>query len=217
MNWSESAWKHIEATYQSILQMPFIEELAYGTLPKEKFRFYMAQDSLYLEHFGRALALIAARAQDIQDTLSYLKYAETAIIVENALHESYFRDFGVTDKGIMQPACHHYVHFLKSTAALEAVEIAMAALLPCFWIYKKVGDHICSQLQSDNNPYQKWIDTYGGEDFADAVQQAISICDRAASETTPAIREKMKEAFITSSRMEYSFWEGAYDLKEWTR
>ncbi len=215
MNWSESAWKHIETTYQSILQMPFIEELAHGTLPKEKFRFYMAQDSLYLEHFGRALALIAARAHDIQDTLSYLKYAETAIIVENALHESYFRDFGVTDKGIMQPACHHYVHFLKSTAVLEAVEIAMAALLPCFWIYKKVGDHICSQLQADNNPYQKWIDTYGGEDFADAVQQAISICDRVASETTTAIREKMTEAFITSSRMEYSFWAAAYDVKKW--
>lgn len=215
MNWSESAWKHIETTYQSILQMPFIEELAHGTLPKEKFRFYMAQDSLYLEHFGRALALIAARAYDIQDTLSYLKYAETAIIVENALHKSYFRDFGVTDKGIMQPACHHYVHFLKSTAALEAVEIAMAALLPCFWIYKKVGDHICSQLQADNNPYQKWIDTYGGEDFADAVQQAISICDRAASETTTAIREKMTDAFITSSRMEYSFWAAAYDVKKW--
>lgn len=215
MNWSESAWKPIEGTYQSILQMPFIEELADGTLPEEKFRFYMAQDSLYLEHFGRALALIAARAHDVKDTLNYLKYAETAIIVENALHESYFRDFGLIDKGTMQPACHHYAHFLKSTAALDAVEIAMAALLPCFWIYKKVGDHICRRHQSGNNPYQKWIDTYGGEDFADAVEQAVSICDRVASETTPAIRERMTEAFITSSRMEYSFWEAAYHLKVW--
>ena len=42
----------------------------------------------------------------------------------------------------MQPVCHHYVHFLKSTAALDAVEIAMAAVLPCFWIYQKVGDYI---------------------------------------------------------------------------
>ncbi len=215
MNWSESAWKSIEGTYQSILQMPFIEELADGTLPEEKFRFYMGQDSLYLEHFGRALALIAARAHDVRDTLNYLKYAETAIIVENALHESYFRDFGLTDKGTMQPACHHYVHFLKSTAALDAVEIAMAALLPCFWIYKKVGDHIRRRHQSGNNPYQKWIDTYGGEDFAHAVEQAVSICDRVASETTPAIRERMTEAFITSSRMEYSFWEAAYHLKIW--
>jgi len=215
MTWSELTWKQTENRYQSILKMPFVSELANGTLPKEKFQFYMAQDSLYLEHFGRALALIAARANNINHTLKYLKYAETAIVVENILHESYFKDFGLTEKGEIQPACHHYIHFLKSTAALESVEIAMAAVLPCFWIYKKVGDHIYNNLKSENIPYQRWIDTYGGEEFADAVLQAISLCDQIASETTPSIREKMTEAFITSSRMEYHFWEAAYDLKKW--
>ncbi|MDF2934553.1 MAG: tenA [Chryseobacterium sp.] len=137
MTWSELTWNQCEDRYQSILKMPFVVELANGTLPKEKFQFYMAQDSLYLEHFGRALALIAARANDISQTLKYLKYAETAIVVENILHESYFKDFGLTEKGEIQPACHHYIHFLKSTAALDSVEIAMASVLPCFWIYKK--------------------------------------------------------------------------------
>jgi len=215
MTWSELTWNQCEDRYQSILKMPFVVELANGTLPKEKFQFYMAQDSLYLEHFGRALALIAARANDISQTLKYLKYAETAIVVENILHESYFKDFGLTEKGEIQSACHHYIHFLKSTAALDSVEIAMASVLPCFWIYKKVGDYIYNHLRSENNPYQRWIDTYGGEEFADAVEQAINLCDGVASETTPAVREKMTEAFITSSRMEYHFWEAAYYLKKW--
>ncbi|MEN5234938.1 thiaminase II [Sphingobacterium faecium] len=215
MNWSEITWNQIENNYQSILDMPFITELAAGNLPIHKFQFYMAQDSLYLEHFGRALALIAARANDVDTTLNYIKYAETAIVVENALHHAYFQDFGLTEKGKMQPVCHHYVHFLKSTAALDAVEIAMAAVLPCFWIYKKVGDHILNQVNSSSNPYQKWIDTYGGEDFATAVQQAIDLCDKAAAEASPTIREKMTEAFITASKMEYYFWEAAYDIKSW--
>ncbi len=55
MKWSESTWKEIQECYQSILNMPFIKELSEGSLPKDKFRFYMAQDSLYLEHFGRTL------------------------------------------------------------------------------------------------------------------------------------------------------------------
>lgn len=215
MTWSEKTWKQTEDRYQSILTMPFVAELANGTLPVEKFKFYMAQDSLYLENFGKALALIAARAHDITDTLNYLKYAETAIVVENALHESYFKDFGLIEKGTMQPACHHYVHFLKSTAALDSVEIAMAAVLPCFWIYKKVGDHIYNNLRSENNPYQRWIDTYGGDEFAEAVQQAIDICNKVAAETTSAVREKMTEVFITSSRMEYHFWESSYDINMW--
>lgn len=215
MKWSEYTWEQIKERYQSILTMPFVMELSNGTLPMEKFQFYMAQDSLYLEHFGRTLSLIAARTHHISDTLSYIRYAETAIVVENALHEFYFAAFGLKEKGTMQPVCHHYVHFLKSTAALDPVEVGMAAVLPCFWIYKKVGDHICSNRHSDHNPYQKWIDTYGGEDFADAVQKAIDICDSVADETTPALRKKMTEAFITASIMEYHFWESAYELKMW--
>ncbi|KGT10192.1 thiaminase II [Elizabethkingia anophelis] len=215
MKWSEYTWKQIEEYYQLILAMPFVKELAEGSLSKEKFQFYMAQDSLYLEHFGRALALIGARAYNIQDVLSFTRFAENAIVVENALHESYFKDFDVTEKGKMQLVCHHYVHFLKSTAALDAVEIAMAAVLPCFWIYQKVGDYIYDNKKTDKNPYKKWIDTYSGEEFALAVQQAIEICDRAAEATTPEIRVKMTEAFITATQMEYYFWQAAYDLKSW--
>ena len=103
MKWSEYAWKQIEEYYQLILAMPFVKELAEGSLPKEKFQFYMAQDSLYLEHFGRALALIGARAYNIQDVLSFTRFAEKCYCRRNALHESYFKDFDVTEKGKMQP------------------------------------------------------------------------------------------------------------------
>lgn len=215
MNWSEQTWKSIEKIYNSILEMPFINEMADGTLPKEKFQFYMTQDSLYLEHFGRTLALIGVKAHDISDALTYMRFAENAIVVENALHESYFVDFEISDKGIIQPACHHYIHFLRSTAAVEPVEVAMAATLPCFWIYKNVGEHIYANHESSENSYHKWIQTYGGEDFAIAVKNAIDVCDKASENTTESIRQKMTEAFITASRMEYEFWDAAYQLKIW--
>ncbi|MBK1441907.1 thiaminase II [Parapedobacter sp. ISTM3] len=215
MTWSEYAWVAIEPIYQSIIAMPFITELQDGTLPIEKFQFYMAQDSGYLEHFGRALALIGARAHDTDDVLAFLRFGEGAIVVEKALHESYFNDFGVAEHGMLEPACHHYVHYLKSTAALAPVEVAMAAVLPCFWIYKKVGDYIYAHQHAGDNPYQRWIDTYAGEDFAISVRQAIAICDRVAAATTDSVRERMTEAFITASRLEYRFWDSAYRLVRW--
>ena len=215
MKWSDNAWQSITPVYESILQMPFIQELTNGTLPLEKFQFYLMQDSLYLEHFGRALAIVGARANAIPDMLAFFRFAETTIIVENALHESYFKDFGVTERAIMQPACHHYTHFLKSTVAIEAVEIGMAAVLPCFWIYKAIGDYIYQHQQKENNPYQKWIDTYAGEEFGIAVQAAIDICDANAAQTTDAICSKMTEAFVASSRLEYDFWEAAYINRTW--
>ncbi|QIY90887.1 thiaminase II [Chryseobacterium gallinarum] len=215
MKWSEKNWLAIEDQYQSILEMPFIKELSDGSLPQEKFRFYMAQDSLYLEHFGRSLSLIAAKIPDLQDVLTFMQFAENAIVVENALHESYFKDFGLTDKGVLQPACHHYIHFLRSTAALESVEIAVAAVLPCFWIYREVGNYIYKTRNTVDNPYEKWIATYAGEEFSQAVDQAISICDRLAENSMQETKEKMSEAFITATRLEYYFWEAAYELKKW--
>ncbi|MBV8326203.1 thiaminase II [Chryseobacterium sp.] len=215
MKWSEHIWQRITPHYQSILNMPFIKELSEGALPQEKFRFYMAQDSLYLEHFGRTLSLIAAKIPDLTDVLAYMRFAESTIVVENALHESYFKDFGVTDKGVLEPACHHYIHFLRSTAALESVEIATAAVLPCFWIYREVGNYIYQNQNTNNNPYEKWIATYAGEEFSAAVDHAIAICDKMAENTTEEIRQKMTEAFIMSTRLEYHFWEAAYELKTW--
>ena len=215
MTWSEQAWNSIEPIYDTILAMPFIKELADGSLPKEKFQFYMAQDSIYLEHFGRALSTIASKARNIEDALAFNRFAEGAIVAENALHSSYFVDFGVSDRGVPEPACHHYIHYLKSTVTFESVEIGMAAVLPCFWIYKKVGDYIYQNQNTENNPYKKWIDMYAGEEFGDSVNQAISICDKAGANTTDEVRTLMTEAFITASRLEYDFWDGAYRLRKW--
>lgn len=215
MKWSEQTWNAIEKHYQSILDMPFIKELSDGTLPQKKFRFYMAQDSLYLEHFGRTLSIIAAKITDLQDVLTFIRFAENAIVVENALHESYFKDFGLSDKGVLEPACHHYIHFLRSTAAVESVEIAVAAVLPCFWIYREVGNYIYEIQNTVNNPYEKWIATYAGEEFSAAVDQAIAIGDKIAENSTEETRKKMTEAFIMASRMEFHFWEAAYELKIW--
>ncbi|MBT9394842.1 thiaminase II [Hymenobacter sp. NST-14] len=216
MNWSTDAWAAAAPIYQQILQLPFIEELCAGTLDRGRFQFYLAQDSHYLAHFGRTLALLGARAPLLDDALAFVRFAEGAVVVENALHQSYFRTYGVTTTGQAEPACHHYLHFLRSTAALEAVETGMAAVLPCFWIYQEVGRHIYRTQHHPANPYQQWIDTYAGEEFGRLVTSAIAICDRAAAQATAAQRAAMTSAFVTASRLEWQFWEAAYRGRTWS-
>ena len=215
MSWSKASWQRIEGIYSEILKMPFITQLTDGTLPLEQFKFYVLQDSSYLENFGRALALIAARAHNVEDILTFTRFAEGAIVVENALHESFFKEFHIDRTGALGPTSHHYAHFLKSTAALEQVEVAMAAVLPCFWIYKKVGDVIYEKQKQQNNPYQKWIDTYAGEEFSVLVEQAIAACDRVATTCTAQQQERMHHAFYTASQLEFMFWDSASALRTW--
>ncbi len=215
MKWTDKTWTQIEPIYQKIIKMPFIEELQRGTLPLEKFQFYMGQDSFYLENFARSLALIGARAHRVSHALDFIRFAEGAIVVEKALHDSYFKEFGLNQRGSIEPTTHHYINFLKSTSALDQVEVAMAAVLPCFWIYQEVGDSIYKNQLSEDNPYQKWIDTYAGKEFKELVIKAINICDSVAENCSPQQQERMTQAFVEASKLEFMFWDSAYQLKTW--
>ncbi|MBL3658825.1 thiaminase II [Fulvivirga sediminis] len=215
MKWTDKTWKTIAPIYQKIIEMPFIKELQNGTLPLEKFQFYMGQDSFYLENFARSLAVIGARTESVDHALDFIRFAEGAIVVEKALHDSYFQEFGLTSRGKIEPTTHHYIHFLKSSSALDQVEVAMAAVLPCFWIYQEVGNYIYKNQQAENNPYQKWIDTYAGDEFEGLVIKAKAICDSVADNCTEAQQQKMTEAFIAASRLEFMFWNSAYRLESW--
>ncbi len=61
-----------------------------------------------------------------------------------------------------------------------------------------------------NSKLFKWIDTYASEEFADVTHQAIAITDQIAKEAREQERERMKDAFLYSSRIENMFWESAY-------
>lgn len=215
MKWSQNAWKEAQTIYADIISMPFIKALADGSLATENFKFYIAQDAQYLEYFGRTLSLIAARANNIDHVLDFINFAEGAIVVEKELHGNYFKELAIDTKIHISPTCHHYVHFLQSTAALAQIETAMAGVLPCFWIYQKVGEHLLKHQNKTNNPYQLWINTYADESFNLRVQRAINICDEAADACTILQQRKMTEAFITACKLEWSFWDSAWKLEQW--
>ncbi len=214
MSFSKTAWEAIAPLYQSIIEHPFNQELAKGTLAKEKFQFYMKQDSLYLVDFARALALAASKAQNPDDLVLLLDFSKGAIVAERGLHEFYFQFYGIQLDVEKAPGCFSYTHFLMSTAVHASYEEALGALLPCFWIYREVGLHIHRSAAQDN-PYQKWIDTYSGEEFQQVVQNAIDLTDRVAARSSKEQTERMLDAFVLSTRLEWMFWDSAYRKEPW--
>lgn len=215
---SADAWARNAAAYETIRGMPFNAELAEGTLSRERFRRYILQDAHYLVGFGRALALAAARAPHPDRIVQFAKGAETAIVVERALHGGFLRDYGITPESFsatpLSPPCDHYVSWLLATCYGQAHEVALAALLPCFWIYAEVGRDIHGRAVPDN-PYRAWIDTYAGEEFAAAVAAMIEATDEAAAIASPTAVEAMHRAFTHATRLEYLFWDGAYRGSDW--
>jgi thiaminase/transcriptional activator TenA len=214
MIFTESLWDKIAGIYEAIVDHPFNRELARGTLPVEKFKFYIQQDALYLVDFSRALAIVGSKARLPGRILEFLEFAKDGLVVERALQVEYSRRFDVTLDVEQAPGCFAYTNYLVATASHRSFEEAAAALLPCFWIYREVGMHVAGQSVPDN-PYQLWIDTYAGDEFAVAVKRAIEITEEVASGATDRTQQGMSEAFVLSSRLEWMFWDSAYRMEPW--
>jgi thiaminase/transcriptional activator TenA len=215
---SRAAWDRNAAVYERIRTMPFNAELAAGTLSEARFKHYITQDAHYLVGFGRALTLAAAKAPNPDRVVQFAKSAEGAIVVERALHGSFFAQYAITPDVFAQtplsPACHHYVSFLLATAYGEPYDVLLGALLPCFWIYAEVGRDIHGRARP-NNPYQAWIDTYAGEEFHAAVRAVIAATDEAATLASADVRARMRAAFARATQLEWMFWDSAYRLEQW--
>src|SRR6478752_10234913 len=123
MTFSHDAWRRNARVYETIRSMPFNAELAAGTLSEGRFKHYITQDAHYLIGFGRALGLAAAKAPNPDRIVQFAKAAEVAIVVERALHGSFFSQLAITPEVFAQtplsPTCHHYVCYLLATAYAE--------------------------------------------------------------------------------------------------
>lgn len=214
MKFTEQLWQDISPIYSSILTHGFVDELRTGSLPAATFQYYIQQDALYLADFSRALNQLAARVTTPDDMLQFTQFAQNAILVERALHETYFSLYAIQPETTKMPACFAYTNYLLATTSLQSVAIGAAAVLPCFWIYRQVGKHIYERAILEN-PYRAWIDTYAGDAFDQSVSQMLNLTDRFAELASPTERAQMQEAFRVSSRLEWYFWNDAYTLNRW--
>lgn len=211
--WSDKAWEAALPVYRKILEHPFVGKLSAGTLSPERFRFYIRQDALYLDGYARRLAHIASRLARKEHTEAFLRFALDGVEVERALHEQFLGGEHPSPDEI-SPACLLYTSLLGSQA-MAPVEVEAAAVLPCFVVYQRVGEHIHARQHGADNPYRRWIETYADPSFAEAAALATHICDELADAAGEETRQRMTELFVRCTRMEWLFWESAWRLETW--
>jgi thiaminase (transcriptional activator TenA) len=174
-------WRSIEGVYAEILAHPFLTGLTDGTLAKEHFRFYVLQDAFYLREYARALSLAGVRSPDESALVMFNEHSAGAIIVERSLHEGFLKDLGIAreeaDQTSPSPTTLAYTSFLLRTATIGDYPEVLGAVLPCYWIYWEVGKALLDK-GSPNPRYQKWIDTYSGEEFGSLVEAVLDLTDK---------------------------------------
>lgn len=214
----ELLWADVDGIYRQICEHPFITGLTNGSLGRKQFRYYVVQDAHYLRAYARALAGCAAKAPIETELTMFAEHAGAAITAEAELHAGLLRDLGLDARAAAElpvtPTTQAYASYLLAVTASGSYAEAVAAVLPCYWIYARVGEHL--QRHGSPDPlFQRWIDTYAGQEYQTVVEAVLAVADRIGAHAPAAERELMHRHFRAAARYEWMFFDAAHRLEDW--
>lgn len=211
-------WLDAEPVYTAILEHPFLTGLTAGSLPPDRFAYYVAQDAHYLRDYARALAVVGAKAPTHAATGMLARHAAGTVDVELALHGTLLPQLGLDptelDRVAVSPTTLSYTSYLLATAYGGSFAEGLAAVLPCYWIYARVGAALLERGSPDPR-YQRWIGTYAGEEFAATVAEVLALADLVGAELGPEEERRASAHFGVTARYEWMFWDAAWRAESW--
>ena len=195
---------------------PFVQGLGDGSLDKEKFKFYLLQDYLYLLQYSKvfASAAIKSTTEELQLRFSTIQYFILAN--EMDLHRQYMADFGITKDEItnVKPSLYNrtYTANMLSYGTTGSLPEILATIFPCAWTYADYGQRLKVQFADklEGNFYKSWIENYAGKEFSDSFEWFYDTMDNMVADMSEKDRQNITDIFISSVEFEYLFWDMAY-------
>eukprot|EP00026_Physarum_polycephalum_P012501 Phypoly_transcript_12819.p1 GENE.Phypoly_transcript_12819~~Phypoly_transcript_12819.p1 ORF type:complete len:229 (+),score=29.93 Phypoly_transcript_12819:162-848(+) len=221
-NFTKLLWESIHPMWEKIIAHPFLTGIADGTLSDDVFQYYVTQDYHYIRDYGKGLSVIAAKAQTHEQSKTFLRHADICFKLEGDLHKEILSSSGAgPDEASAAihapraPNCLLYSSYIMRVAYERPFYEALAAFLPCYWLYWEVGKELKARGPSPNENFQKWIDTYSGHEFAEMVKEVLEIMNFIAQDLSENQRSTLLNHFTTTTKLEYMFWDMSFNKQEW--
>lgn len=209
-SWTQEVWKKSARIYDAILELDFLKELSSGSLSNEIFGRYIAQDEIYLKNYYHQMNMLAEMMNNEQDKNLFISFAQSGMEGEAAMHDLLINRYGInTQIEASEVTSDYNTHICKGIETGNTC-IALAAVLPCMWIYNRVGLHILNHSTLHGNPYKEWILEYGQEEFTTGVNQVLKMIDAMAADADEHTRQMMDYYYLKSALYEYAFWDYGY-------
>ncbi|ADE67918.1 MULTISPECIES: thiaminase II [Priestia] len=219
MKFSERLYEKLQPIWRQNHNHPFVEGMGDGTLEKEKFRFYMIQDYLYLIDYAKLFAIGAMKATDVQTMGKFAALLDSTLNEEMSLHREYAKKFEISEKELEKaqpsPTTLAYTHYMLHVGQSGTLAELVAALLPCMWSYWEIGKELSEKPGANNEFYREWIEMYSSEEFGELATWCINLFDSLTEDKSEAELEKLEEIFLNTTRFEYMFWDMAYNEAMW--
>lgn len=218
MKVSERLYNSIIDLWDKYNEHPFVKSLADGTLPLEKFQFFMIQDHLYLMQYAKVFALGVLKAKNESDMRLFSSLIAATLDTENALHQDYLRRLNISQEMIAQAkpsiVTDSYTNYMIAIAEKEGLGELMAAVLSCSWSYKLIGDFMEKfPGATEQEFYGEWVNMYISDGYRSSNQLMIDMVDRLTEGYTEQQIQNLEHIVYVCSQYEYMFWDMAWNQK----
>lgn len=208
-----------DPVWKSILDHPFVRGIGDGTLPRDRFEFYLKQDYVYLVDFSRVFALAAAKSASLSDMGTFATLLNLTLNTEMELHRKTCAAFGIpaealeeTRKGLITSA---YTDFLLRTCYEGDLSDILAVLVPCACGYVEIAKELKGRGLPDDRFYRDWIETYASAEFEEFAGWLIDRMNAHAADAPARLRERWHQLYETSARYEYLFFDMSWEMEVW--
>lgn len=211
----------LEATkdiWEAYNEHPFVKGIQDGTLERDKFRFYIIQDYLYLEEYAKVFAVGVAKAKSIETAKLFAKYIEV-MNGELNVHNGYMGVFQVSEDEIANTVRSidnlSYTSYMLRVAYEEGEAEILTAILSCAYSYEVIAKKIAANNQNalKDDFYGSWIQGYSSEEYARGNVVLLETLNQLTQNAFEEQVEHLADIFVTCSRYELAFWEMAWNKK----
>ena len=194
--------KSIGDLWNKYVKHEFVNQLKEGNLDLDVFRYYLIQDSKYVEDMLKALFLAASKGP-ITDTTkilnAILSSRDKGLEINNKLYEKLKISKEEIQRTGYNLVNYAYTRHLYYNANLGWNQF-LIAWTPCMLGYSIIGDYV---IDTPNEIYKLWATFYSSKEYKKRVETILDILNNIN------INEADLNIFIRSVRFEIGFWEAA--------
>ncbi len=218
MTFTERLHEAAAPIWKECIEHPFLQGIADGSLPVEKFRYFMLQDYLYLLDYARVFALGVVKARDPLLMRIFAKNVDAILDGEMSIHRAYMARLGIaeTDVFSVKSALDNlsYTNYMLSVAQSGGVAELVASILACSWSYAEIGQTLAAIPGTVDHPfYGEWVRSYASEEYAATNNALIELMNNLAVGITEEQRAYLTDIFVHCSRYELGFWSMAWEMR----
>ncbi|MGL4951349.1 MAG: thiaminase II, partial [Mycoplasma sp.] len=189
-----------------------------GTLDKEKFKFYIIQDYLYLQDYIRVFAIGVAKAKTLETMKLFNLYINIVLDGEMDIHKGYMGKFNFTQEEVdnTKPCIANlsYTSYMLRVAYDETEVEILVAILACAYSYELIAKQIIK-----NNPdsikhefYGEWIKGYASEQYSGGNVLLINKINELTKDYSEDQINHLIDVFVNCSDHEMKFWDMSWNL-----